>query len=146
MASQSITKPIFLVSGATGAQGGSVVEHLLKSGKWHIRGLARDINSEKAKKLTQQGVEMVACDYTKPEQLKEAMKGVEVYFAVTNFFDPSQTERECEVGKIKVDCAKKAGIKHFIWSSLPNVEEISKGKLNVPHFTGKVTPKSNHFR
>lgn len=137
MASQS-RKPIFLVSGATGAQGGSVVNYLLKSGKWHIRGITRKLNSEKVKKLQQQGVEMIACDYTKPDELKQAMKGAEVYFAVTNSWDPAQMPREFEIGKIQVDCAKEAGIKHFIFSSLPNVDEISKGKLHVSHFTMKV--------
>ncbi len=38
-------KPLIVVVGATGKQGRSVINALINSGKWTIRGLSRNISS-----------------------------------------------------------------------------------------------------
>jgi len=39
-------KPLIVVVGATGKQGGSVINALINSNKWIIRGLSRNISSK----------------------------------------------------------------------------------------------------
>ena len=56
-------------------------------------------------------------------------------FLVTNFWE--QGTDELKQATAAVRAAKDAGVKHFIWSTLPDVEAISGGKFHVPHFTGK---------
>lgn len=45
-------KPLIVVTGATGAQGGSVVKFLLEDGGFRIRGVTRNTQSEKAQGQT----------------------------------------------------------------------------------------------
>jgi NmrA-like family protein len=54
---------------------------------------------------------------------------------VTNFWE--QGTDEVTQATAAVRAAREAGVKHFIWSTLPDVEAISGGKFHVPHFTGK---------
>jgi uncharacterized protein YbjT (DUF2867 family) len=53
---------IITVFGATGAQGGSVIKHLLAdatlSQQFRIRGITRDISKPAARELEKKGVEM----------------------------------------------------------------------------------------
>jgi len=128
---------VILVLGATGAQGGSVVNALLKDNLYKVRALTRNANSEKAKELKSKGVEVIEGDYSKVDDLRKALKGVYGFFAMTNFWDPASMGKEVELGKLQVDTAKEAGVQHFIWSTLANVRELSKGKWNVPHLTDK---------
>ena len=145
MSGKTNNNPIFLVCGASGKQGGSVVKSLLKSGKWRIRGIARDTECDKVRWLKDAGVELIKCDLNSTEEVRRAMNGVHTVFGLTDFWDPSQQGKEYEVGKRLVDCAKEAGVKHFIFSGLPNAEAISKGKYSVPHFTDKVTKSKTFF-
>jgi len=123
-----------LVAGATGHQGGSVVNALLEDGGWQVRALTRDPSSEASKALAAKGVELVKGDLSNKQDVLEALKGAYGFFAVS----PMQVwSSEAEVGKLMVDAAKEAGVQHFIWSTLPNAEKITGGKIDVPHFTNK---------
>lgn len=58
----STNKKVVLVTGVTGAQGGSVARHLLSRGKFAVRGLTRNPESDKARALREAGVEIVRGD------------------------------------------------------------------------------------
>lgn len=122
--------PTIAVFGATGAQGGSVVRYLKNSGKYNVRALTRSPN-----KYEGPADDAVAADLDNEQSLSEALEGVYGVFVVTNFWQEGTDE--IAQAKAAVNAAKNAGVEHFVWSSLPNVEEISKGKWEVPHFTNK---------
>jgi NmrA-like family len=54
---------------------------------------------------------------------------------VSRFWAPGQGEREDEIGAGAVNAARSAGVKHLIWSTLPDVKKISGGRFKVEHFT-----------
>jgi uncharacterized protein YbjT (DUF2867 family) len=126
----SDTKKLIAVVGATGHQGGAVVRALQASGQFKVRALTR--NPAKHPQLAD---EVVLADLNRPETLKAALAGAHGVFLVTNFREPGTDERKQALAA--VHAAKDAGVQHFIWSTLPNVETISRGKLHVPHFTDK---------
>jgi uncharacterized protein YbjT (DUF2867 family) len=90
-------------------------------------------------KLKAKGVEIVVCDITTAtvEELSRHMSGCQAAFLLTNFWDPASMHKEYDLGKKLVDGAKAAGVKHVLWSGLDNVEKVSNGKYDVPHFTDK---------
>ena len=123
-------KELIAVIGATGQQGGGVVHALQASGQFKVRALTR--NPDKHRELAG---EVVEADLAKPETLKAAFAGAHGVFLVTSFQEAGTDELKQATAAIRA--AKDAGVKHFIWSTLPDVETISGGKFNVPHFTGK---------
>src|SRR5437660_6056912 len=123
-------KKLIAVIGATGQQGGGVVRALQASGQFKVRALTR--NPDKHRELAE---EVVEADLDKPETLKPAFEGAHGVFLVTNFREEGTDELKQATAAIRA--AMDAGVKHFIWSTLPDVEAISGGKFNVPHFTGK---------
>ena len=45
--------------------------------------------------------------------------------------------RETEGSGRAVKEARAAGVQHFIWSAPPDAEQLTGGRLKLPHFTGK---------
>lgn len=128
---------VIAVIGGTGAQGGGVVDALLAGGDAKVRVLSRNPQSDASKALAARGVEVVKGDLLEPSTLGKALEGAEGAFLVTNFWDPTQQAKEHEVGVAAVKAARSAGVRHFVWSTLPDVERFTKGGLHVVHFTGK---------
>jgi uncharacterized protein YbjT (DUF2867 family) len=123
-------RKLIAVIGATGKQGGGVVRALQASGQFKVRALTRD--SGKHRDLAE---EVVEADLDRPETLKAAFEGAQGVFLVTNNWEEGTDELKQATAAVRA--AKDAGVKHFIWSTLPDVEAISGGTLHVPHFTGK---------
>jgi len=131
----SNNKKLVAVIGATGQQGGGVVRALQAREGFKVRALTR--NPDKHRELAE---EVVEADLDQPETLNAAFEGAHGVFLVTNFDARARWEEgtnELKQATAAVRAAKDSGVKHFIWSTLPDVEAISGGKFIAPHFTGK---------
>jgi uncharacterized protein YbjT (DUF2867 family) len=62
------------IMGVTGAQGSGVAQALLKDPSWKIRGITRNLSSDKAKALSSQGMEMVSADANDISSLLKAFQ------------------------------------------------------------------------
>ncbi len=123
-----------VVCGATGKQGGAVVDALLASNtEWGIKALTRNVSSPSAKALAQRGVSLVAGDLAEPSTLEQAFSGAYGVFSVQANFASDRDAREIRYGKNVVDAAKAAGVRHLVYTSVGGAERRS----GVPHFEAK---------
>lgn len=125
------TTPVILVTGATGTQGGAVARELLSRG-YAVRGLTRDTQSDKALALSALGAEMVEGDYDDAASIAAAMDGADGVFAVTLFWHGGY-DAEVAQGKMLIDEAQKADIKHFVLTSVAGADDST----GIPHFDSK---------
>jgi uncharacterized protein YbjT (DUF2867 family) len=122
-------KKTIAVFGATGAQGNGVVEALVNEGSFNVRAITRN-----PEKYTGKANETARGDLNDIGSLADALKDAYGVFVVTNFWEGAD---EVTQAKNAVQAAKAAGVQHFVWSTLPDVEKISHGAFDVPHFTLK---------
>lgn len=113
-----------LVFGATGQQGGSVVDALLKDGVL-IRAFVR--NPEKGEELLKKDgyVELAIGDLRDRESIRRALVGIDsVFCALPSSAQPQygiSDEDEVAIGQVMIDEAANAGVKRFVFSSVAGV-------------------------
>jgi uncharacterized protein YbjT (DUF2867 family) len=125
-----------LITGATGKQGGAVIEALLASkAPFQILALTRD--ASKAQSLaSKENVIVIEGDVTNPTSIFEANKPIYGVFCVTV---PGKEGAEEAQAKPLIDESVKNGVEQFVFSSLdrggPGKSE--KNPTNIAHFASK---------
>lgn len=114
---------LLLITGATGRQGGAAVRHLVRQ-DWRLRALTRTPGSAAAEALRRQGVEVVPGDLDDPASLERAVRGAYGVYSVQDYWSVG-ARREVQQGKALADAARKAGVEHFVYSSVGGAERSS---------------------
>src|SRR5579863_368860 len=120
-----------LITGLTGNQGGAVAQALRGTG-FHLRGLTRKPESERAAALAHQGIEIVKGDLDDEAALRRALAGAWGVFGVQNTGEAG-VEREEVQGKRLATLAREAGVEHFVYTSVGSANKHT----GVPHFDNK---------
>jgi len=119
-----------LVTGATGNQGGAVVDHLLASEtEFDVYGLTRDSSSEVAQGLADRGVTMVEGDLNEKASLAPHVAAVDAVFAVTNFWTQGY-DAQVQQGQNLAEVATEEGVDQFVFSGVGGHEKDT----GIPHF------------
>lgn len=136
-----------LVTGATGTQGGSVVDHLLSGefGAFDVYGLTRDADGDAARALADRGVTVLEGDLTDESRMHEYCVGIDAVFCVTTFFGREAsaaprgdgeavdaTDAETEQGTTLATAAASAGVDRFVYSSVASADSAP-----LAHFESK---------
>jgi uncharacterized protein YbjT (DUF2867 family) len=142
-------KNVIAVFGATGAQGGGLARAILNDakGKFSVRALTRDVNSQPARELAKLGAEVVAADLDRPEGLDRALEGAYGAYCVTFYWAHFSPEKELAHAAAMANAVRDAGVQHVVWSSLEDTRRrvplsddrmpTLMGKYKVPHFDAK---------
>lgn len=121
---------MILVTGATGNLGSAVINHLLK--KTSVDNfIALAGSEEKAQSLKVKGIKVRIADFDDIDSLKKAFQGIKKLLLISTI-----AHNRAEQQKAVVDEAKKAGIKHIVYTgvSLKDVNASATKQLMESHF------------
>src|SRR3982074_2861150 len=105
-----------LITGVTGHQGGAVAQALQGAG-FHLRGLSRKPENDRALALARHGVEIVKGDLDDEVTLRRALAVAWGVFGVQNAGEAG-VEREESQGKRLATLAREAGVEHYVYTSV----------------------------
>lgn len=111
-----MTQKTILVTGATGAQGGAVVDAALDAG-WMVRALVRSPERDDATALAARGVEIAQGSYEAPDSLVEACKGVDAAFSVQMAIGNPPGSEVTHAERL-IAAARAADVAHMVHSSV----------------------------
>ncbi|KAK5045850.1 hypothetical protein LTR84_008943 [Exophiala bonariae] len=115
----------YLISAATGQQGGPLVDSLLAAGV-KVHAVVRDLSSPKAKTLKDKGVLIWEGTHEEPDAFRAAATGVSGFFLNLSAFEPGVAKKQAE----GVIAAVKAGagetLKSIVLSSTSRTADLSK--------------------
>lgn len=127
------------VCGATGNQGGAVVQSLLNSQKWNVIAVSRNPNGEPSQALRSKKVEVKKADLQDQASLIQAFKNAYGVFGVTQPFSPHNKKMDnaagIEKGRSIMDACLQAGVKHLVLSTMLH---CGTGKTGIPYVDSKV--------
>ncbi|KAJ2845349.1 hypothetical protein IWW36_004816 [Coemansia brasiliensis] len=127
------------IIGATGLQGGSVLKTLYASGKYRIRAITRNPDSDSAKALAEKypGIELAQADLDDLVSLQRAFEDADIVFGMTDWNADiiarnrkGDLDAEYKQGKNIVDAAINASVKTLVLSVLDSLSKQSKGKYS----------------
>ena len=127
---------LLVVFGATGQQGGSVINTIINdpqlSQEYKVRGITRDPFKPAALALKHQNVEVMLATLEDPASLTAALKGAHAVFSVTaTIYDEQLAEREVAYGKAIADAAVSAGVHYIIYSSAVPAYQLSGRHMDI---------------
>ncbi|MEW6701777.1 MAG: NmrA/HSCARG family protein [Bacteroidota bacterium] len=128
-------KKTIVVCGATGKQGGAVIESLLKKQHWNVVALSRNLEGDKATALRKRGVKVMKADLQDRASLVSAFRGAKGVFGVTqpwsSDYKKCYTDAEIVQGHNIVDACNKASVEHLIISSVVHLDMKHTGVTHV---------------
>jgi len=129
-------KPLVVDCGATGNQGGAVVDALLAAGKWRVAALIR--KPERGRRLAERGVELRQGDLTIESSLVAAFSSAHAVFGVTQpwtaNYRRADTEQALRQGRALAGACRAIGTP-LIFSSAFLIDEKPTG---IPHVDSKL--------